>query len=462
MLEYTTPISSATYTQLIPYTERIRHLHSRNTRSIGLQKLIASVLHQKPSGLLLPRLLRLEWLNQSLEEILPLFHPGLKAFVTGRCEQRDLLMILKHIVSHAVALEELHATVDFEIDVSRDLAPLKKLACLRKLTLPFNYSGNVPCLLEVLASSIIEEIDLVKGKHVSTPFSRESYSPFSFTPRPGAESFRRLRILKVAIGIVELSQFLDNISTLGALECFRVVHSQPPGMCTAFELQSFFERLSRVCPKLARLTVVSHGSNLGWLVERVAQLGVQPITFETLRPILSCKGMIEFTLGHPMRVQISLDELQSLATSWRHIRELYLNPNPLSLSVDHSFSLTALSLLAKECPDIVELGLVLDASSLDVPSCTEVVTFPRLKLLHVGNSDLLLRDAVAFLAVTLPVDCKILCGFLPHQRYDASGGDFSKTQDVRRGVWTRAAKKNFPAMRSIVKFQAAHRYLAGA
>lgn len=141
----------------------------------------------------------------------------------------------------------------------------------------------------------------------------------------------------------------------------------------------------------------------------------------------------QFSLTHDYPVDISHDNITELATSWPSLESLNLACEPVNLpSEPSSHTLTLLSLLpfARYCPDILTLGLFINATTADLASSgdthTHTVDLPRFKKLSklsMGVSRITDPGAVAlFLSQLCPLECEVEYGVTWECEFRESGG----------------------------------------
>lgn len=114
---------------------------------------------------------------------------------------------------------------------------------------------------------------------------------------------------------------------------------------------------------------------------------------------------------HDHPVQITQAQVTTLASQWPSLQALYLACEPVSLTTPSTLTLHALLPFAHHCPDLTELGLFVDASSVaDLPDsfssepslvsrtrseAGDIVQFKTLSTLCMGVSDIRDEGTVA-------------------------------------------------------------------
>jgi len=138
-------------------------------------------------------------------------------------------------------------------------------------------------------------------------------------------------------------------------------------------------------------------------------LGEAPITLDTLRPLLSCSKMTTFEIVHQMQLFLQLEDIEEIASKWPSLDTLILNITPvLHLPRESQLTLRSLLPFARHCLRLQHLGLVLNASTIDIPAARELQFFQRLKCLSMGTSSLAEEGPVAFfLSRICPIGCRV-------------------------------------------------------
>lgn len=142
----------------------------------------------------------------------------------------------------------------------------------------------------------------------------------------------------------------------------------------------------------------------------------EALTLDTLKPLLNCPHLTTFELMYPIPLCLSLDDLETLTSSWPTLEVIDLNREPVvlgtALEKQSNLTLRALLPFARNCPDLRKLGLYLHATEADLPTIHEIPRpFTKLTDLHVGISSIEEPQAVAlFLSHICPTDCIIEAG----------------------------------------------------
>ena len=118
------------------------------------------------------------------------------------------------------------------------------------------------------------------------------------------------------------------------------------------------------------------------------------IPFNSFRPVLACRLIKTFEVGHNHPVQLDEADIGAMAEAWPNLAELTFCEDPvLTGNTSQGLSLSALPLFAEKFPALKELGLFLDGAP--VPPFTAPPVFSNLIELNVGTSRLDSRHATA-------------------------------------------------------------------
>ena len=137
----------------------------------------------------------------------------------------------------------------------------------------------------------------------------------------------------------------------------------------------------------------------------------------------------EFTLTYDHPVEITRDQIETIASKWPSLESFILACEPVHLTAPCTLTLLALLPFARYCPNIRILGLFINASTADLPMTTSSSTrasmtnsikrFQNLTKLSMGVSQIKDEGSVAlFLSHLLPLGCDIECGVTWHSDLD--------------------------------------------
>jgi hypothetical protein len=355
---------------------------------------------------ILPNLRTLEWqfkdtrcmeratlfMHQGVRHLIisapPLCHKDKSSFFVNICCR------MPHL--HSLDLRSSYAVRWIEADI---LQLLRDLPDLRVVTLPEFY----------ITSKIVSElsrkelINAIQFNHDPEQELGGEGDAGSFMPILEQGAFPALWGLDVSARLGDIIRFMS--------ADFAPVNITNLYICTYIELEpeqlhTLLVTLSEQCRLLSELYI----QLLHVPARRLKLIPAKQITFDTLRPVLSFLSLTTFHVAHKYPVNITLDEIEELASRWPSLEYLFLNEEPL---VMHHFTLDlgALIPFARYCPKLLGLGLFMDASSANIPSRQELVPFTSLEVLSVGTSQARDPGAIAaFLSYMCPAGCKLEIG----------------------------------------------------
>ncbi|KAG8734388.1 hypothetical protein FRC11_002330 [Ceratobasidium sp. 423] len=203
-------------------------------------------------------------------------------------------------------------------------------------------------------------------------------------------SFPKLREFSLDASLAQMRTFVStpafNPKTLTYLHITSLEIERPS------DVQSFLETLVDVCHPLETLV-------LSMLVKWVEITPPPRITMEHIRPILNFKRLLDFDVTYNYPFYVTDADLEHIARSWPTLRTLMLSEYPYFCSDDIELpSLGSLIPFAEHCPNLVNLGLFVNASlPFPLPS-TIIKPFQKLQLLNFGQSYIQENDVVSVAA----------------------------------------------------------------
>jgi len=156
--------------------------------------------------------------------------------------------------------------------------------------------------------------------------------------------------------------------------------------------------------------------------------------------VLSFLNLTAFEIMHKYPVNITLEEVEELASRWPSLEMLSLNEEPLVMH-DFTLDLRALIPFARHCPKLRRLGLFMDGTTakLEPHQTRELKPLAALSVLSVGTSKVHDPGTVAaFLSYICPPECKldINLTWTSHSCDKLSHNVLSEVQ-ARRANWKR-------------------------
>jgi hypothetical protein len=355
----------------------------------------------RPKFEILPNLHTLEWLFQDIDCM-----KGVTLFMHQR---------VRHLVISAPP-QSYDAKSSFFLDVCGRMPHLHSL----DLRVPYAarlIEKNVVELLRGLSDLeevIFREFDftpaivseLSRMKHInSMQFKHGQKHGFGGDVMPVLQqgAFPMLQKLRITERLEDVTRFMNidfSPINIASLSIDTYVEHEPE------QLHMLLVTLSDRCHLLSELCIrLVHVPARGW----AAPLKLNPahqIMFDTLRPVLSFRNLTAFEVFHKYPINITLEEIEELASRWPSLKSLSLNEEPLVMS-DFTLDLRALLPFARHCPNLYRLGLFMYAAATIHPM-QELKPFTAL---CVGTS--LVRDpeaVTAFLSHICPPGCELEVG----------------------------------------------------
>lgn len=132
------------------------------------------------------------------------------------------------------------------------------------------------------------------------------------------------------------------------------------------------------------------------------------LAFADIRPIIRLRNLKTFTVRYVHPIEITDDQIESLAANLPQLEELVLNAYP-TFAPEPTLTLRAIISFVVHCPNLKKLALYLRTSSFDLSFFIET-GFLHLSQLCIGYSTV--SDDIAcvsrFLFPLLPVKCELL------------------------------------------------------
>ncbi|OAX34058.1 hypothetical protein K503DRAFT_725012 [Rhizopogon vinicolor AM-OR11-026] len=350
-------------------------------------------------------------------DILPNLHTLQWIFKDVKCMERATLFMHQHVRHLAISAPPLKAKTSFFVDAC------SRMPNLHSLDLRVSYSvrlieadllellRGLPDLKKVifpefyLTSAIVSELS--RKKHINvirfefTPEQGlgEEEDVDSFSPVIEQGAFPMLQDLSITARLEDITRFMGADFAPIHITCLYIhtyVELEPE------ELHTLLVMLSKQCCLLSELY-----TKLLDVHNRRKLVSAKQITFDTLRPVLSFPHLTTFEVMHKYPVNISLEEIEELASQWPTLGSLSLNEEPLAMH-DFTLDLRALVPFARHCPNLFSLGLFMDAIAPQIHPAQELIPFTALEVLFVGTSRAREPGAVAaFLSCLCPPGCEI-------------------------------------------------------
>lgn len=276
---------------------------------------------------------------------------------------------------------------------------LDGLPLLEKVHLPM-YSLS-PAILRSLAKlQNLREIgtDMEEGELYGDPTAVRVFTPPTFQlPR---DSFPSLETLDFAVcSAADATSFFTQPNLSWTASHMTAIFLRLPFAMEIHpeQLETLLDTLSNACPALETLQLFLYATKP---LEEINLAQIPRVGFQHLRPVLKFKSLSKFTIDHTYPLEITDADVNEIATKWTHVAHLYLNPQPL-VCLPPTLTLAALVPFVQHCPDLIDLGLYMDATQ-PLPALPPDLHY-RIDSLDMGGSAIAVSD---------PIECRKIAEYL--------------------------------------------------
>ncbi|OCH87176.1 hypothetical protein OBBRIDRAFT_796441 [Obba rivulosa] len=419
-------IDADDWKRLNPYARRVRklvhceQLHSEQPHPHLAATLFDEVARTRTSMDILPHLQSLEWYVNSAERMrlsVMFMHENIKHFAVWLrwSDIYPLSAFFKDVVARMPYITELDLRFLCPVrDIQDELLELiRGLPELQRIILPV-YS---------LTSSIIEglsklqHLGVIQFEYINQGNGDPDDLQY-FAPRLEEGSFPALYDLSLSLHLSDMTRLLKSNFAPTNLTSLYVHALTASDQATVVE---FFAVVAENCKMLTHLYLDAMVL-IGKMDLPLTPQTDERLTFDALRPLLSCTKLKTFDLRWPTLVHLSQENVEEIAVSWPDIEVLVLNSEPIPHphADPPTLTLRALLPLAQHCPKLTELGFHMDASTADLDVWDMSPTpsaqpFKALKKLYVGLSAIHEAGPVAlFLSQLCPLGAALVPGVSFH------------------------------------------------
>ncbi|KAH8113197.1 hypothetical protein DFH11DRAFT_1545300 [Phellopilus nigrolimitatus] len=434
-LKFSRTITAQDWEKFMPYARRVRHLEIRlsETRSTRLDNSVFIELARCRKILpILPNLssLKVEWLYLCGREGWPnhiflFLHGGIQSLDLriGVIEEGDqpLDILFDDITERAPLISEFTIHVGSVTENESSISKLlSRLVYLKTFTLdPFSPSQT---MLNALASlQNLQTVQLISdiGAYSSTKFQKLNAD--------GA--FPRLKSIPLYCDLESVCLLLGSPNAFkNLLELdLRNADIHKENTCELVHLYSLFNLIPRVCLLFRRLAVKGNT----W-----SRVQDDPIQAENLRPLtlLSQLEMLKLDLAHP--IDVTNNQLVDIFGKCNSLTTLVLNTRPLVMRFSPSLTLDVLQLLSENCPQLIELGLYVDARVIpNTPDLLHARGFRNLQVLDLGASPIYDSGNVSlYLSRIIPSQCTFVISWSGGAQGRKTEGFIERWREVEKDV----------------------------
>jgi hypothetical protein len=291
---------------------------------------------------------------------------------------------------------------DIEADFLELIRGLRKL---RKVVVPlYHLTSRVMETLSTLEDLGTIQFEFYKqGKGIKEDLE-------VFNPTLTEDGFSSLWDLSLSAHLIHCTTFLKGPHAPAHLTS---VYIHAMSVESEASVHQFFTAIAEQCPLVQALYLEClPGSTLStqWNASTVE---FEPLTVNTLKPLFDCFRLITFELMHPVPLSLTMEDLEEISSKWSSLEVIILNCEPvLAVDVRSNLNLHAVLPFARNCRNLIRLGLFINATAADIPSATEIPEpFPQLAELRFGVSAIAETGPVAlFLSRVCSVGCFVATG----------------------------------------------------
>ncbi|KAH7914881.1 hypothetical protein BJ138DRAFT_1176931 [Hygrophoropsis aurantiaca] len=386
------------------YAARVRRLSFREHMDThNIVSVLDDVARTRTVVDILPHTHTLEWIYSSVEYMdrsVLFMHNGITNLTVAVPPLHFDRPVFSDMCARMPRLLALDLRVPFAMNLIEDdiISMLQNLPGLKKIALP-EYHVTSAIITQL---SKMKHIGVVQFEYGEEQGMGDPEDVVPFNPTLGEGAFPALWDLNLTATLEDVNRFFNaDFAPINITSLYVDSHIQQ----TPNDLHILLQTLSENCHNLRQLFV-----NL--LYHEPQNVNLVPdlqIKFHTLKLLLSFPNLVAFELQHEYPVDVTLSQLEELASNWPSLESLVLNQEPFVLR-EFNLDLRALLPFASHCPSLRRLGLFLDASAAEIPT-DSIKPFRSLQTLLVGVSRARNSDAVAlFLSQICPPGCNLLYG----------------------------------------------------
>ena len=288
---------------------------------------------------------------------------------------------------------------------------LCELPCLEKVVVPpYHITSRTMEALAELPNLGVIEFEYTQSRGIGDKADVAHFNPF--IPQDG---FLALWDLSLSVHLSEFTLVVAD-SLAPAAKNLTSLYVHAISVESEASVREYFTVVGDNFPLIKSIYVGALPGSIMSTQWDEAEPEFEPLTLDTLKPLLDCPNLTTFELMYPVPLCLTLDELETLTSRWPTLEAIDLNSEPVvlgsALETQPNLTLRALLPFARNCPNLRKLGLYLHATEADLPSASEIPRlFAKLTNLNVGISSIGEPQSVAlFLSRICPADCEIEAG----------------------------------------------------
>ncbi|KAK2467602.1 hypothetical protein APHAL10511_000457 [Amanita phalloides] len=270
------------------------------------------------------------------------------------------------------------------------------------------------------ALSKLESLGCIEFQYADNQGCGDPEDVAEFNPSVEEGAFPSLWDLGLAVGYQDLTRF---IHTSFAPTNLRMLYLDSQVLELPENVKALLTAVSENCQLLHTLALLSRVEVPNGVLNLHPE-DEQCVTYDTLKPLLSCANLVSFELVHGCPVIITQEDIEELAEKWPSLETLLLNNEPGFIN-NASLTLDALLPFAKHCPRLRHLGLFINASTIGqtynstpTSSLSKRIRIPRdpprfksLQRLSMGVSPISdVNGVTLYLSSICPMECLVESG----------------------------------------------------
>ncbi|KAG9224512.1 hypothetical protein PLEOSDRAFT_161660 [Pleurotus ostreatus PC15] len=284
---------------------------------------------------------------------------------------------------------------------------LPGLTLLRSLTLPIPWF--TPAMVDAVAScSSLHKLSTSTLADEGANIELFDYDQLYSLSLPSS-GFPAISILSVVLPFPRAAKFISQGSHFNTLTRFEA--QSPDSIVEPHEYKVILSALSKYCPNLETITLCA-------TVPRGDAREDDAITYRELSSITQFTALRLVSFRHIMPFQLDTKNIVAIARALPNLTTLVLNPDP-HFPTASPLAVSVLSVLRDLCPNLVSLGLYVNAADEHIPpppanddehrrALPASAEFTSLKRFAIGWSSLLSPISLAvYLSSVLPDDCAL-------------------------------------------------------
>ncbi|KAG8848940.1 hypothetical protein FRB96_000961 [Tulasnella sp. 330] len=389
--------------RFLPYSRRVEDISCYDESSTSdryvepSHKALAKFSTSRPAHLsmlqIFPRLRRLTWFVYShkvLRNLNIFLVPSLTFLeikIDNAVEPKAMVAFLKQLQARCGnTLKELRLNTDFALSTieTEMLDLLKSMKRLERVILPRFYT-NGPMVSALAAIPTLQYV----GQKKSYWWGNSDDIEAGILPSLEVldkDAFPALRELTYdTLSLYEAKKLLSHPFASKALTTICVTSGK---LEAPHSLHDFLSSLSTNARHLREIDI-----GLSFPVTEVPGHSTD-ITIATLRPLLVLTDLVHFGMAAHFPIKMTDDDLDTFTSGWKNLKTLWLNETPayaVTVDVKSELTLKALRVMAKNCPNLEELSLFVDATTIP----EDTARSPTSKRVSRGSSDLAALQVVA-------------------------------------------------------------------